>query len=184
MSRIGQAEIKIPEGVTVEVRDGGRFNYKEVVVEGPKGTLAESIRRGVEVNVEKGIVTVKRMNNSKQSRAFHGLYRSLIANMVTGVVDGYSKELTIVGIGFRAESQGNKVVFSLGFSHKIEYEPPEGIVVEVNDQTNIVVKGISKQLVGEVAAKIRSFRKPEPYKGKGIRYKDEIVRRKAAKTTV
>jgi large subunit ribosomal protein L6 len=104
--------------------------------------------------------------------------------MVTGVVDGYSKELTIVGIGFRAESQGNKVVFSLGFSHKIEYEPPEGIVVEVNDQTNIVVKGISKQLVGEVAAKIRSFRKPEPYKGKGIRYKDEIVRRKAAKTTV
>ncbi|BCX14267.1 MAG: 50S ribosomal protein L6 [Candidatus Dojkabacteria bacterium] len=183
MSRIGRLEIKVPDGVTVTVRDGGRFYYKEVEVTGPKGTLTESLRRGVNVVVEDNIVKVTRDNDTKQNKSFHGLYRSLIANMIQGVTEGYSKELTIVGIGYRAELQGNKVVFSLGFSHKIEYEPPQGVTVEINDQTNIKVSGISKQLVGEVAAKIRSFRKPEPYKGKGIRYSDENVRRKSAKST-
>ncbi|GIW58810.1 MAG: 50S ribosomal protein L6 [Candidatus Dojkabacteria bacterium] len=183
MSRIGRLEIKVPDGVTVTVRDGGRFHYKEVEITGPKGTLTESIRRGVDVIVEDNVVKVTRVNDSKQNKSFHGLYRSLISNMIHGVTEGYSKELTIVGIGYRAELQGNKVVFSLGFSHKIEYEPPQGVTIEVNDQTNVKVSGISKQLVGEVAAKIRSFRKPEPYKGKGIRYSDENVRRKSAKST-
>lgn len=183
MSRIGNAEIQIPEGITVEIKDGGRFFYKEITVIGPNGSLIESVRRGVTFDINDNIVTVKRDNESKQNKSYHGLYRALIANMIEGVTQGYSKELSIVGIGYRAELQGEKVVFSVGYSHKIEFVPPEGITVEVEDQTNVKVSGANKQLVGEVAAKIRGFNPPEPYKGKGIRYKDEQVRRKSAKST-
>lgn len=183
MSRIGNLEIQIPEGVTVEVKDGGTFFYKEVTVTGPKGTLTESIRRGVTITVEDSIVKVKRDSESKQNKSYHGLYRALIQNMITGVTEGYSKDLSIVGIGYRAEQQGDKVVFSVGYSHKIEYFPPEGITIDIEDQTNVKVSGANKQLVGEVAAKIRGFNPPEPYKGKGVRYKNENVRRKSAKST-
>lgn len=182
MSRIGKAEIQLPEGVTVEVKDGGKFYYKEVNVTGPNGTLTESIRRGVSIQVQDGKVNVSRDNESKQNKAYHGLYRALINNMVEGVTKGYSKELSIVGIGYRAEAQGEKVVFSLGYSHKIEFIPPVGITIQIEDQTKVKVSGANKQLVGEVAAKIREFNPPEPYKGKGVRYKDENVRRKSAKS--
>lgn len=182
MSRIGKQPITIPEGVTVNVKDGGKFNYLEVEVTGPKGTLSESLRRGVTVEVKDGEVIVERKNESKQLKSNHGLYRSLIQNMVTGVTEGYSKELEIVGIGYRAELQGEKVVFSLGYSHKIELLPPEGIIISVDEQTKIKVEGASKQKVGEIASKIRSYRKPEPYKGKGVKYVDEVIKRKSAKT--
>jgi large subunit ribosomal protein L6 len=181
MSRIGYKEIKIPAGTTVEVLDGGEFAYKLVKVTGPKGSLEVSLRRGVEPKVEGDTMTFERHNESKQVKSYHGLYRSLVNNMITGVTEGYTKRLEIVGIGYRAEQQGTKVVFSIGYSHKIELEPPVGIEVKIEEQTKITVTGADKQLVGEVAAKIRSFRKPEPYKGKGIRYADEVVKRKSAK---
>lgn len=181
MSRIGLMPITIPQGVTVEIKDGGRFNYKQIVVNGPKGTLSEDIRRGVTFNLEGDTLTVARDNESKENKSFHGLYRSLVANMVKGVTVGFSRELEIVGIGYRAEQQGNKVVFSLGLSHKITFEPPVGIAVIVEDQTKVKVEGINKQQVNEIAAKIRDFRSPEPYKGKGVRYAGENVRRKSTK---
>ncbi len=182
MSRIGTQPIQIPEGVTVNINDGGDFGYIDVEVTGPKGTLSESLRRGVTVEIKENEVVLTRANESKQIKSNHGLYRSLIQNMITGVTEGYSKELEIVGIGYRAEMQGSKVVFSLGYSHKIELEPPEGITVTVDEQTKVKVEGADKQKVGEIAAKIRAFRKPEPYKGKGIKYADEIIKRKSAKT--
>lgn len=182
MSRIGLQEIKIPEGVTVEITDGGDFGYKLVKVAGPKGELTLSIRRGVEIEQNEGLISVKRQNDSKQNKSFHGLYRSLVANMIEGVTNGYSKKLEIVGIGYRAEMQGEKAVFSVGYSHQIELVPPEGIEIAVEDQTQITVSGADKQKVGEIAAKIRSFREPEPYKGKGIKYLDENIKRKSAKT--
>ncbi|GAB4285099.1 MAG: 50S ribosomal protein L6 [Candidatus Dojkabacteria bacterium] len=181
MSRIGLAPITIPENVKVEIVDGGDFNYKLIKVSGPNGELSESVRRGVKFNIDSQVLTVERENESKQNKSYHGLYRSLISNMIEGVTNGFSKSLEIVGIGYRAEQQGNKIIFSLGYSHKIEYEPPIGISIEIEDQTKIKVSGASKQKVGEVAAKIRSFRKPEPYKGKGIKYSDEQIRRKSAK---
>lgn len=181
MSRIGKKEIQLPQGVEVKVVDGGEFGYKKVVVTGPKGTLEQSIQRGVDVIVEGTTVNVTRASDSKQDRAFHGLYRTLIHNMVEGVVTGYKKDLEIVGIGYRAEMQGKKLVLSVGYSHKINYEPPVGINITVTDQVNVSVDGADKQLVGEVAAKIRAFRKPEPYKGKGIRYKGEKIRKKSTK---
>ena len=181
MSRIGNSQIIIPEGVTVTVNDGGNFHYKEVVVVGPKGELRESIRRGINVKIEDNIITVTRENEAKQTKSYHGLYRSLINNMVVGVTEGYSKELEIVGIGYRAEQQGNSIVFSLGYSHKITLTPPEGVVVTIDEQTKIKVEGANKQKVGETAAKIRSYRKPEPYKGKGVKYKEEVIKRKSAK---
>lgn len=182
MSRIGYQTIEVPTGVTVEVKDGGKFNFKEVVVTGPKGTLSEPVRRSVTISVDENVVNLERDNNAKQTKSYHGLYRSLINNMVIGVTEGFSKDLEIVGIGYRAEQQGNNVVFSVGLSHKITLTPPEGIIVTVEEQTKVKVTGADKQLVGEIAAKIRAFRKPEPYKGKGIRYADEVIKKKSAKT--
>ena len=181
MSRIGKKEIQLPNGVEVKVENGGEFGYKTVTVTGPKGTLSQSLQRGVDVKIEATTLSVVRDSDSKQDRAFHGLYRTLISNMVDGVVNGYKKDLEIVGIGYRAEMQGTKLVLSVGYSHKINYQPPVGINIVVADQVNISVDGADKQLVGEVAAKIRAFRKPEPYKGKGIRYKGEKIRKKSTK---
>jgi large subunit ribosomal protein L6 len=181
MSRIGNAPITIPAGVTVELKDGGNFHYLEVIVNGPKGTLSESVRRPITLEVKDGEVLVSRPNNEKQNRSYHGLYRSLIANMVQGVTEGYKRELEIIGIGYRAEQQGEQVVFSLGYAHKINLVPPAGVTITIQDQTKIAVEGVDKQKVGQTAAKIRSFRPPEPYKGKGIRYSDEQVHRKSVK---
>jgi len=181
MSRIGRSPITIPAGVTVEISKGGDFAHQLVTVTGPKGTLSESIRPGISAEVNGTEIIVSRKDDQKQTRSNHGLYRSLIANMVKGVAEGFTKELQIVGIGYRAELQGEKLVMSLGFAHKVEFVPPQGIVIEVKDQTEVKVSGIDKQMVGEVAAKLRSYRSPEPYKGKGVRYKDEIVRRKSVK---
>ncbi|MDQ6984958.1 MAG: 50S ribosomal protein L6 [Candidatus Dojkabacteria bacterium] len=182
MSRVGYSPIKLPNGVTVEVKDGGDFEYKEVFVTGPKGSLSRSIRRGVSILIEGDTVKLERDNEAKQTKSYHGLYRSLIEGMVTGVSEGYKKKLEIVGIGYRAESNGNTVIFSVGYSHKIELTPPEGITITVEDQTKVTVEGYDKQKVGEIAAKIRAYRKPEPYKGKGIKYADEQIRRKSAKS--
>lgn len=182
MSRIGYKEIQVPENVTVTIVDGGDFGYKLITVTGPKGELTRSVRRGVTFKQEGNIITLERDSESKQNKSYHGLYRSLLANMIEGLTEGYSKELEIVGIGYRAEQQGEKVVFSLGYSHKIELVPPTGITISITDQTQVKVEGIDKQLVGEIAAKIRAYRKPEPYKGKGVRYVDEVVKRKSAKT--
>lgn len=182
MSRIGLKPITIPQGVEVSVVDGGKFHFKEVKVKGPKGEISESLRRGVTVEITDGVVNVARDTESKQNKSYHGLYRSIISNMIDGVVSGFSKDLEIVGIGYRAEQQGEKVVFSVGYSHKIDFVPPQGITVTVTDQTKISVTGYDKQKVGEVASKIRAFRKPEPYKGKGIRYANEQVRKKSAKS--
>ncbi len=184
MSRIGIKPINVPSNVTVEVKDGGRFGYKQVSVTGPKGTLSEDLRRGVSLEQKEGVIDVVRLNDSNQNRAFHGLYRSIINNMVEGVVNGYTKSLELVGIGYRAEMQGTNLVLSVGFSHKINFTPPVGIEISVEEQTKIKISGSDKQKVGEVAAKIRSFREPEPYKGKGIKYSDEIVKRKSAKAAV
>lgn len=181
MSRIGKKEIQIPNGVEVKVEKGGAFGYKKVIVTGSKGTLEQSVQRGIDIKVEDGHVLVVRDSDSKQDRAYHGLYRTLVSNMIDGVVTGYKKDLEIVGIGYRAEMQGTKLVLSVGYSHKINYQPPAGINIVVTDQVNISVDGADKQLVGEVAAKIRAYRKPEPYKGKGIRYKGEKIRKKSTK---
>lgn len=181
MSRIGKKEIILPNGVSASIVDGGEFGYKKVMVKGPKGELDLSVQRGVTVEITDNQILVKRDDESKQNRSFHGLYRTLISNMVEGVVTGYRKDLEIVGIGYRAEMQGTNLILSVGYSHKINYQPPVGISIGVTDQVNISVEGANKQLVGEVAAKIRAFRKPEPYKGKGIRYKGEKIRRKSTK---
>jgi large subunit ribosomal protein L6 len=183
MSRIGKLEITIPQGVTVEVKNGGSYGHQEVFVTGPKGSLSQSVRHGVNTVVEDGVVKMTPADESKQNNSFHGLYRTLINKMVIGVTEGYQKALEIVGIGYRAEVQGRKLVLSLGFSHKINYEPPVGVDVTVEDQTNVKVFGYDKQKVGEAAAKIRSFREPEPYKGKGIRYKGERVKKKSTKSS-
>lgn len=182
MSRIGKSIIQLGKSVTVSVEEGGNFGFKVVTVKGPKGELKESIRHGVNVVIENDTVTVTRDNDTKQNKAYHGLYRSLIANMVSGVSEGFSKSLEIVGIGYRAELQGQNVVFSLGYSHKIVLTPPAGIVITVDEQTKVKVEGVDKQKVGEIAAKIRSFRSPEPYKGKGVRYVGEIVKKKSTKS--
>lgn len=181
MSRIGKMPIKIENGASVTVVNGGEFGHQLVTVTGPNGTLTRSIRHGVKVAVEGDQIIVTRDNDLKQNKAYHGLYRSLIANMVTGVTTGFKKELEIIGIGYRADNQGDKIVFSLGYAHKIEYVPPVGVTVTVTDQTQITVSGADFQQVGESAAKIRSFREPEPYQGKGIKYKTEQIRRKSVK---
>ena len=177
MSRIGEKLINIPEGVTVDVKD------RQVSVNGPLGKDSISLFEGLEIKIEDGIISVinKGDENDRKLRAFHGLSRSLIANMVTGVSAGFKKELEIVGVGYRAVQQNQNVELHLGFSHSITYTPPEGIVVKVLDATKLEVSGIDKQKVGQVAANIRGYRPPEPYKGKGVRYKDEYVRKKAGK---
>jgi large subunit ribosomal protein L6 len=175
MSRIGKAPIPIPQGV--EIKQAG----SSVEVKGPKGTLTHTIPEGVSIKVEDGVIHVTRKGDAKRERSLHGLSRTLIANMVTGVTTGFEKGLEIVGIGYRAALQGKNLQLSLGYSHPVIYPVPEGIEVAVDKQNKITVKGIDKQQVGQVAAEIRSFRKPEPYKGKGIRYVGEHVRRKAGK---
>ncbi|PID81275.1 MAG: 50S ribosomal protein L6 [Clostridiales bacterium] len=177
MSRIGKMPIDVPQGVEVKV-DGSNV----VSVKGPLGTLSEKIDSAITVSVEDGTVTVTRPNDLKRNKALHGLSRALIANMVLGVSKGYEKKLTIIGVGYRAAKKGKVLDLQLGFSHPVEMEDPAGITTEVPSQTEIVVKGIDKQLVGNYAAKIRDLRKPEPYKGKGIRYEGEYVARKEGKT--
>lgn len=177
MSRIGNKEILVPAGVTVTVDETNLVSVK-----GPKGTLSEKISKDMIIEQYEGKLLVKRPSDQKQHKSLHGLSRTLINNMITGVTEGYSKKLEIVGVGYRAAKQGKKLVLSLGFSHPVEMEDPEGIEVEVPTQTEIIVKGINKQQVGNYAAKIRDWRKPEPYKGKGVKYAGEHIRRKEGKT--
>ena len=176
MSRIGRLPIEIPAGVTVTA-DG-----QLVTVKGPKGELSLTVSRPIEVNVEDAQVLVTRPDDERESRSLHGLTRTLIANQIIGVTQGYSKGLEIVGTGYRVAQKGNSVEFALGFSHPVLIDPPAGITLTVDGNTKLTVSGIDKQAVGEVAANIRKIRKPEPYKGKGVRYAGEIVRRKAGKS--
>ncbi|WP_215085609.1 50S ribosomal protein L6 [Exiguobacterium sp. s78] len=176
MSRIGKKPVVIPAGVTVTVENN------TVTVKGPKGELSREFSPAMAINVEGNELTVTRPNDEKASRTIHGTTRALIANMVEGVNNGFAKTLDIQGVGYRAQKQGNKIVLNLGYSHPIEYTPEQGIEVEVPTNTQLIVRGISKERVGHVAALIRSYRQPEPYKGKGIRYSDEVVRRKEGKT--
>ena len=176
MSRIGKKPIEIPKGVTVSQK-GDIVNVK-----GPKGELYQSVPANFSIKIEDSEVLVSRPDDSKENKSLHGLTRALIQNMVTGVDSSYKKILDIVGVGYRAELKGKNLFLTLGYSHPIYFLPPEGITLETPSQTQIVVSGVDKQLVGQVAAKIRSFRKPEPYKGKGIKYSDEYIRRKAGKT--
>lgn len=177
MSRIGLKPINLPSGVEIKISDD---NFVEV--KGPKGQLSQQISPDMEIKIEDGVLTVARPTENKKHKSLHGLSRTLISNMINGVTEGYSKTLDIVGTGYRAAKQGNKLVLTLGYSHPVEMEDPSGIEVEVPAQTKIIVKGINKQQVGNYAAKIRDWRKPEPYKGKGIKYTDEVVRRKVGKT--
>ncbi len=177
MSRIGKQPIPIPDKVKVSVKD------RSITVEGPKGKLGFEIDPVITVNVDGNEIVVTRPNDSRRNRAFHGLTRALIANMVRGVSDGFEKKLEIQGVGYRAAKQGAALNFQLGYSHPILFEPPAGIELAV-DRNIVTVAGIDKQAVGQVAAQIRALRKPEPYKGKGIRYLGEHVRRKAGKTGI
>ena len=178
MSRIGKMPITVPAGVTVNV-DENNF----VTVKGPKGTLTQQVNAELTVKQEGNVLTVERPNDKKQNRAFHGLYRTLINNMVIGVTDGFAKTLELVGTGYRAECKdGKNLVIKIGFSHDVIRVAPENVTFETPNQTTIIVKGIDKQVVGALAADIRSIRKPEPYHGKGIKYADEHVRRKEGKT--
>ena len=167
----------VPAGVEVTIAEGNL-----VTVKGPKGTLTKKFDAAISIKQEENTITVERPTNNKQHRSLHGLTRTLIDNMVIGVTNGFEKKLELVGVGYRAQKQGKKLVMNLGFSHPVEMEDPEGLTVEVPNQTELIVKGIDKQLVGNYAAKIRDWRKPEPYKGKGIRYAGEVVRRKEGKT--
>lgn len=176
MSRIGKMPVEIPSGVDV------KFDNNLLSVKGPKGQLEQEIHKDVIVTIEEGKIIVTRPSNQKTHRALHGLTRALIANMVTGVTKGFEKSLDLVGVGYRAQKQGNKLVLTVGYSHPVELEEPTGVKVEVPVQTKILVSGIDKQAVGNFAAKIRSVREPEPYLGKGIKYSNEVIRRKEGKT--
>ncbi|MCH8018258.1 50S ribosomal protein L6 [candidate division KSB1 bacterium] len=176
MSRVGKNPIGLPEGVEVKINKG------TVEVTGPKGNLSGEVNQDIKLDIKDGQLTVSRPNDSKYYKSLHGLYRSLLNNMVEGVTKGFEKKLEIVGVGYKAEMSKGRLNLQLGYSHSIVFLPPEGVEVVVADPTNISVRGIDKHLVGQVAAKIRSFRPPEPYKGKGIKYVDEYIRRKAGKT--
>jgi large subunit ribosomal protein L6 len=176
MSRIGKKPIALPKGVKVELKDG------LVSVNGQKGALQRPLLEGVEVSITDAVVTVTRKSDDKRSRSYHGLMRTLVANMVEGVSNGYEKKLEIVGIGYRSELKGNNLALYLGYSHPIDFPLPEGISAEVEKQTLVTIKGIDKELVGQIAAKIRDLRKPDPYKGKGVKYAGEILKKKAGKT--
>lgn len=176
MSRIGLKPIEIPEGVEVTV------DNNTVTVKGPKGELANTLSDLMTIKMEDKTITVSRPNDDKENRSLHGTTRSLIANMVEGVSKGYQKELEIIGVGYRAQMQGTKLVMNAGYSHPVEIEQENGIEFEVPKNTIVIIKGIDKERVGAVAANIRAIRSPEPYKGKGIRYKGEFVRRKEGKT--
>jgi len=177
MSRIGKMPVAIPAGVTVSSDNG------VVTVKGPKGTLSQKLTGAVEVKVEGGKLEVSAKDSLKDTNAKHGLYRALIASMVKGVTDGYQKALEINGVGWKVNQQGNKIVLSIGFSHTIDVVEPEGIKFNCPTQTDIIVSGIDKVQVGQVAANIRALREPEPYHGYGIRYKDEVVEHKEGKTS-
>ncbi|HZD68449.1 MAG TPA: 50S ribosomal protein L6 [Actinomycetes bacterium] len=176
MSRIGNLPIQLPRGVELDLQDD------TVTVTGPRGTLSQRVPRPITVEREGDVVNVRRPDDERESRSLHGLSRSLVANMVEGVTNGFEKRLEIHGVGYRVQIQGNDLVFSLGYSHQVPVRAPEGISFEVATPTRFSVKGIDKQKVGQVAAEIRRLRRPDPYKGKGIRYAGEAVRRKAGKT--
>ena len=176
MSRIGRMPVAVPAGVTVTIAEGNK-----VTVKGPKGTLEKALPTEMSIKLEDGQVVVTRPNDLKKMKSLHGLTRTLIQNMVIGVSQGYEKALEVNGVGYRAQKQGKKLVLSLGYSHPVEMEDPEGLESTV-DGNKIVVKGIDKEKVGQYAAEIRDKRRPEPYKGKGIKYADEVIRRKVGKT--
>ena len=176
MSRIGKSPVNLPSGVEVSVVE------RTITVKGPKGTLSRELPGEIEVNVDGSVLTCTRPNDERRNRAQHGLTRSLVNNMVLGVTDGFKKNLEIVGVGYRATPKGSSLELALGFSHPVKVDAPDGISFECPTPTQIVVSGIDKELVGQVAANIRKIRKPEPYKGKGVRYKGERIMRKAGKT--
>ena len=175
MSRIGKKPIPIPTGVKVQV------NGSEVRAEGPKGKLAQAMPTGISAAVQDGRLTVGRESDARTTRALHGLTRSLLANMVTGVKDGFERKLEIVGIGYRAQLQGKNIQLALGYSHPVIFPLPEGVTAEIEKQVSITLRCADKAVLGQTAAKLRELRKPDPYKGKGIRYSDEVVRRKVGK---
>lgn len=176
MSRIGKKPIALPQGVKVDLKDG------IVLVEGPKGSLSRPLLEGIQLDMAEGSLQVKRANDTKRVRSYHGLMRTLVANMVDGVSKGFEKKLEIVGIGYRSEMQGNNIVLYLGYSHPINFPLPSGISADIEKQTVVTIKGIDKELVGQVSAKIRDLRRPDPYKGKGVKYAGEVLRKKAGKT--
>jgi large subunit ribosomal protein L6 len=175
MSRVGLKPINLPSGVKVNISD------TSLEVEGPKGRLSTPVLPGISFSLEDGELRCRRSSDARQQRAFHGLARALAANAVKGVSEGFSRDLDIVGVGYRAQVEGKKVVFSLGFSHPVEYPIPEGIDIKVDKQTRVTVSGIDRQQVGQVAAEIRKLRRPDPYKQKGIRYVGEVLKKKAGK---
>ena len=177
MSRIGKMPIAVPAGVTVDIAENNK-----VTVKGPKGTLERVLPAEMEIKLEAGVITVSRPNDLKRMRSLHGLTRTLINNMIVGVSQGYEKKLEVNGVGYRAAKQGKKLTLSLGYSHPVEMTDPDGIETVLDGQNIITVKGIDKEKVGQYAAEIRTKRLPEPYKGKGIKYADETIRRKAGKT--
>ena len=178
MSRIGRAPIAVPAGVEVSIADNN-----VVTVKGPKGTLVEEqFHPNMTITLADGVITVTRPNDLKENRALHGLTRTLVHNMIVGVTEGYKKSLDVNGVGYRVALEGGKLVMNLGFSHQVIMEAPEGITIEVPNQNQIIISGYDKQLVGQFAAKVREKRPPEPYKGKGIKYSDEVIRRKVGKT--
>jgi large subunit ribosomal protein L6 len=176
MSRIGRSPITVPAGVTVTIGDSN-----VVTVKGPKGELTRQLHKDMIIELEGSVINVKRPSDNKEHRSLHGLTRTLVNNMVTGVTQGFSKTLEIAGVGYRAAKSGQKLALTLGFSHPLEVEPPQGITIDVPQPNRIIVSGIDKEAVGELAAKIRGYREPEPYKGKGIKYEGEVIRRKVGK---
>lgn len=175
MSRIGKKPIPVPQGVDVQM-DGNLLKVK-----GPKGVMEKELHRDMIIKLEEGSLVVERPSDAKLHRSLHGLTRTLLSNMVEGVTNGFQRNLELVGVGYRAAKQGNKLVLTIGYSHPVEIEPPAGIEIEVPAPTKIAVKGADKQAVGQLAANIRAVREPEPYKGKGIKYEGEVIRRKAGK---
>ncbi|WOV87278.1 50S ribosomal protein L6 [Sporosarcina oncorhynchi] len=177
MSRIGKRPIEVPENVTVTIADN---NF--VTVKGPKGELTNTFNADIKIEQEGNVITLTRPTESKEHRSIHGTTRSLLDNMVTGVSTGFERTLELIGVGYRAQLQGTKLVLNVGYSHPVEFEPEEGVTVEVPANTKIIVRGINKERVGALASNIRKVRPPEPYKGKGIKYEGEVVRRKEGKT--
>jgi large subunit ribosomal protein L6 len=176
MSRIGKKPIAIPKGVTVKVHDGA------VEVQGPKGKLTQSVPSGITFELADGHLVARQVSDDPELGKYHGLARSLVANAVAGVTDGFKRELDIVGVGYRAEVKGKQVIFALGYSHAVVFDIPNGIDIAIEKQTHITVTGVDRQLVGQVAANIRRLRKPDPYKQKGVRYTGEVLKKKAGKT--